>query len=207
MGTSRSIVGAMRTIRPPAALTAVGLILLASACGNAGDARNQELVIPTTAASVSTISPTPTSAISPPPTPAPQAAPTSSIDCNDPALSQEDYNEKCLEIEPTAPTPDNPVPILKKIKGCDPGDAVAGQEDISGNRYASCPYPGSQELEVRTYPGAPKNFAGDSGWLQSRDDKYAIVGRTFIVSIWYPDESVNPRAIAKEVGGTFIERK
>jgi hypothetical protein len=109
--------------------------------------------------------------------------------------------------------PANPVPVLRKVKGCVIEDGTeVGDHDIAGNRYASCSFmdnagtPGTS-VTVRTYPGDPMQWHPMPDQLKSDDSTKVIMGDDFTVVItgdWQSySRDVDPNAIAKLVGGTF----
>lgn len=109
--------------------------------------------------------------------------------------------------------PANPVPILKKVKGCIIEDGTeVGEHDVYGNRYVSCSFmdnadtPGTR-VTVRTYPGDPKQWDPMPENLKSDDSSKVILGDDFMVVLtgdWSDySRDVNPKTIAKLVGGTY----
>lgn len=129
--------------------------------------------------------------------------------------------EQSVASEPEATEPEvelpaepaNPVPLLKKVKGCVlEAGTESGDRDMNGNRFASCSFmdnsgtPGTT-VTVRTFPGDPQQYAIDPEQLKSDDSNKVIIGKDFTAVItgdWssYSSE-VDPKVIAKQVGGTY----
>jgi len=136
--------------------------------------------------------------------------------------------------EGAATEPANPVPIVKKIKGCvlDEGTEV-GEHDVWGNRFASCSFmdngltdengnakggngksePGTSGTGVtaRTYPGDPRQLETNPQFLKSDDGTKRIIGKDFVVTItgiWTAySKHLGPKEIeeiARQVGGEYI---
>jgi hypothetical protein len=134
--------------------------------------------------------------------------------------------------EPVTPrAPVNPVPILKKIKGCVvKPEVVAGETDIYGNRYAVCNFMDAvdaegnvmgkgvgTEVEVRTFPGDPRTAVPVDPYRSDDNTKY-IIGKDFVVTITNvgkvtgyveltPSPLADPNKIASEVGGELKPAK
>ncbi|MFT4228482.1 hypothetical protein [Micropruina sp.] len=118
--------------------------------------------------------------------------------------------------EPELPDPRKPVDLIKQFgdRSCKT-QAEAGEEDVYGNRYASCSWqdnadtPGT-ELTVRTYPGDPLEFDPNVPF-RSTDSNRIIIGDDFVATItgdWtsYSKGFTTKKlgAIADKLGGEYL---
>lgn len=123
-------------------------------------------------------------------------------------------------VEPSAAPsyigPRNPVTLLKQIPNCEFAEGVvAGQYDISGNRFADCTIGDTGQkghvVSLRTYPGDPKVLDPYPHLNLRSDDRSAvIIGDDFVakVSAIYAGDKLD-RTVAAEVkravGGEIVE--
>lgn len=133
--------------------------------------------------------------------------------CSDSSVPKADRDEVCYGSNDPASAgaqgepPANPVPLAKKIPGCDTGTAKAGETDFDGNRYVTCEPPGIQEAEVRTYPSDPEELYDP---LTPDDSTWFIKGDNWVATFWYPqpgeDEmtTADVKSIAADMGGKAI---
>ena len=111
----------------------------------------------------------------------------------------------------------NPVDMLKKIDGCELEEgASAGDVDIFGNRYATCycmDNAGTRgtALDVRIYPGDPKDWDTVNDLGASTDSSKLILGEDFaawVVGDWsaYSKHLTKDRLeeIATTLGGRLV---
>jgi hypothetical protein len=87
----------------------------------------------------------------------------------------------------------NPVDILKKIEGCvlEPGVTV-GEDDINGNRYASCFIKDYIDVTARTFTLDP--FPIYPELLEPDDSHRVVLGDNFMVNV-----TADPSAFAADV--------
>ena len=144
----------------------------------------------------------------PPAAGATPASPTPDPSASSPDATAEPEGEGAVPSEPR-----NPVPILKKVRGCVlAADTEVGETDIYGNRYAGCDFldnsgtPGTSVI-VRTYPGDPRQWESTPDNLRTDDSHKIIVGEDFVLTITgdFSDYSrhISSKAVAKQVGGEY----
>lgn len=148
-------------------------------------------------------------------------APSPSVEATPSPPPSEPLPEPTGEPEPEdvvpeeVPEPRNPVPMLKGAAPNCKTDAVAGEVDIMGNRYATCYWQdngGSDgtAFEVRTYPGEPERWSPEWPFMSSDSQRF-IIGEDFIASVtgdWstYSDwlDEATLQELAKRLGGKYL---